>query len=166
MLIKTDVFLAYIKEDDWLKSYAEKLIKETSEERIKLYASREIIRELYYVVRRFGIDLTLFLEKIVALTRIGNIIWVPTDIDIDLNALTLMIEYGIKSIFDAYYAATALPRDLDRAIISTDKVYDRIPSIKRVDPRQYEKLCFIWILYFRREVWRLYSVYIRAVLAC
>ncbi len=128
MLIKTDVFLAYIKEDDWLKSYAEKLIKETSEERIKLYASREIIHELYYVVRRFSIDLTLFLGKIVVLTRIGNIIWVLTDID--LNALTLMIEYGIESIFDAYYAATALLRDLDRAIISTDKVYDGIPGIK------------------------------------
>ena len=78
----------------------------------------------------------LFLEKIVALTRISNLIWVPTDIEIDLTALTLMIEYEINSIFDAYYAATTLLRDPDKVIISTDKVYDKVPGIKRVDPRE------------------------------
>jgi len=136
MLIETDIILAYIKEDDWLKGYAEDIIRKAEEGVLKLYVNREIIHELYYLVKRFNIDLTLFLEKIVALTRINNIIWVSTDLELDLTALTLMVEYHINSIFDAYYAATALLRDPDRVVISTDKVYDRIPGIKRVDPEE------------------------------
>ncbi len=65
---------------------------------------------------RFNISLSTLLEKIVA--------------------LTLMVEFDINSIFDVYYAATTLLRDPDRIIISTDKIYDKIPGIKRIDPRK------------------------------
>ena len=140
MLIETDIILAYIKEDDWLKRYAEDIIEKAGEGVLKLYVSREIIHELYYMLKRFDIDLTMFLGKIVALTRINNIIWVSTDLELDLAALTLMVEYHIDSIFDAYYAATALLRDSDHVIISIDEVYDRIPGIKRVDPREISRI--------------------------
>ena len=40
------------------------------------------------------------------------------------------------SIFDAYYAATALNQVEDHTIISTDKVFDAVPGIKRIDPRK------------------------------
>mgnify|MGYP000409699028 FL=1 len=72
----------------------------------------------------------------VALTRINNIVWLPTTVEIDLAALTIMVEYGVSSIFDAYYAATALIMDPDKTIISTDKVYDKIPGLVRIDPRE------------------------------
>jgi len=136
MLIESDIILAYVKEEDWLREYSLKLLKAAEDNKLELYVSREIIHELYYLARRYNIDLHIFLEKIVALTRINNLRWIPTDIEIDLTALTLMIEYEINSIFDAYYAATALLRDPDKIIISTDEIYDKIPGIKRIDPRE------------------------------
>lgn len=135
MLIETDIVLAHIKESDWLKPYAEHILAMAGRGEIKLYASRELLHEVYYAARKLGVGLDELLEKIVALTRIENIVWVPTTIDVDLTALTLMVEYGVKSVFDAYYAATTLLYDPDRTIISTDHVYDRIPGIHRVDPR-------------------------------
>ena len=50
-------------------------------------------------------------------------------------AITLMKQYRIKSIFDAYYAATALNQAKDHTIISTDDIFDVIPGIIRMDPR-------------------------------
>jgi hypothetical protein len=48
-----------------------------------------------------------------------------------------MNSYGVSSIFDAIYAATALTERVpDHTIVSTDKVYDRISGVKRVDPRE------------------------------
>ncbi len=42
----------------------------------------------------------------------------------------------MKSIFDAYYAVTALNQVEDHAIISTDNVYDIVPGLKRIDHRK------------------------------
>jgi len=53
---------------------------------VELYASCEVLHELYCVAAKLGLDLVL-LEKLVA--------------------LTLMIEYGLSSYFDACYAVTA-----------------------------------------------------------
>lgn len=52
-----------------------------------------------------------------------------------MTAMVLMLEYNINSVFDAYYAATALLSDPDKIIVSTDSIYDKIPGIKRKDPR-------------------------------
>ena len=47
-----------------------------------------------------------------------------------------MKQYKIESIFDAYYAATALNQVPDHTIISTDEVFDAIPGITRIDPQK------------------------------
>ena len=75
------------------------------------------------------------MEKITALTMLKGIEWIPTTIETDLTALTLISEYGLTSIFNTYYAATNLLYDPDRIIESTNSVYDRIPGLSRVDPR-------------------------------
>ncbi len=137
MLIETDIILAHIKDRDWLKPYAQRIISKAIKGELKLYVSREVIHELYYIARKYDLNLSYLLNKIVALTSIENIVWLPTTLEIDLIALTLMIEYNIKSIFDAYYAATALALDPDNIVISTDAVYDRVPGIKRMDPRDF-----------------------------
>ncbi len=135
MLIETDIILAHIKDKDWLKPYAQKILFKAVKGELKLYISREVIHEIYYIARKYDLNLSYLLNKIVALTSMENIVWLPTTLEIDLIALTLMIEYNIKSIFDAYYAATTLTLDPDNTIISTDTVYDRVPGIKRIDPR-------------------------------
>jgi len=136
MLIETDVILAHVKEQDWLKPYAEKILEKARKGIIKLYVSREVIHELYYIASKLNIEIDEILRRVVALTRINNIMWLPTTVEIDLAALTIMVEYGVSSIFDAYYAATALIMDPDKTIISTDKVYDKIPGLVRIDPRE------------------------------
>ena len=84
---------------------------------------------------KLGISLELLLEKLVALAGVRNLRWVPLTERVALVALTLMVEYGLTSCFDACYAATALLADPDRVVVSTDSVYDRVPGLKRVDPR-------------------------------
>jgi hypothetical protein len=45
------------------------------------------------------------------------------------------VSHEDASIFDAYYAATALSSVPDHTIISTDVVFDKVSGLKRVDPR-------------------------------
>lgn len=139
MLIETDIILAHIKESNWLKPYASVILEAATRGAIKLYASRELIHELYYVASRLGMSLTTILERIIALSKLNGIEWIPTTLEVDLTALTLMSEYGLTSIFDAYHAATALLYDPDKIIISTDRVYDRVPGLTRMDPQELAK---------------------------
>jgi predicted nucleic acid-binding protein len=118
-----------------LKPYAEALLKAAERGEVELYASCEVLHELYYVAVKLGISLELLLEKLVALAGVRNLRWVPLTERVALAALTLMVEYGLTSYFDARCAATALLADPDRVVVSTDSVYDRVPGLRRVDPR-------------------------------
>jgi len=122
---------------DWLKATANRIIKMIIEGRLGIvYASRECLHELYYVSREEGISLDEYIARAAALTSIENLRFLETTYEIDLLALTLMKQYNIKSIFDAYYAATALNQVNDHTIISTDDIYDMIPGLIRIDPRK------------------------------
>jgi len=68
-----------------------------------------------------------------------NIEYIDATRETYLSALELLSTYGLGSIFDAIYAATALTdKAHNRTILSTDSAYDRIPGIKRVAPREIE----------------------------
>lgn len=137
MMIETDILYAYVKTDDWLKPDAEKLLQEISRGIYgEVYVSREALHELYYVSIDEGISIDEYIQRAAALTSIPNLAFHPTSAEIDLLALTLMRQYGLTSIFDAYHAATCLNADPDHHIYSTDQVYDKIPGIKRTDPRK------------------------------
>ena len=49
MLVETDIVLAHVKERDWLKPYAEAPLKAAERGEVELYASCEVLHELYYV---------------------------------------------------------------------------------------------------------------------
>ena len=140
-MLETDILYAFVKEKDWLKAVAEKLI-----ERIErgdfgdVYVCREVLHELYYVSAEEGVSLDEIIFRVNALTRIKHLNFVEISPEVELLALTLMKQYHITSIFDAYYAATALSVDPDKQIVSTDHVFDRIPGLKRVDPRELIQL--------------------------
>ncbi|MEM3792554.1 MAG: hypothetical protein QXH47_04475 [Candidatus Bathyarchaeia archaeon] len=89
---------------------------------------------MYYVSREEGVSVDELIARFAALTAIENLVFLETTCEIDLLALALVRQYGISSIFDAYYAATALNQVPDHTIISTDTVFDTIPGIKRIDP--------------------------------
>lgn len=140
MILETDVLYAFVKEEDWLKPVATKLIEKIARgEYERVYVSRECIHELYYVSIEEGVDLNEVISRIGALTAIDNLTFLETTQEIDLTALTLMNQYKFTSIFDAYYAATALEQDPDRRIVSTDDVFDRVPGLEREDPRELVK---------------------------
>jgi predicted nucleic acid-binding protein len=101
-----------------------------------VYASRDCLHELYYVSKEESISLDEYIARAAALTSIENLRFLETTYEIDLLALTLMRQYNIKSIFDAYYVAAALNQVSDHTATSTDDVYDMIPGLVRIDPRK------------------------------
>ncbi len=136
MMVETDILYAYVKKSDWLKPAAIKLVQMAVEGKLGvLYASREALHELYYLSVEEGVPPEEYLARVAALTSIRNLVFLPTTPEIDLLAFTLLSQYKLGSIFDAYHAATALSQVPDHTIVSTDHVYDMIPGIKRIDPR-------------------------------
>jgi predicted nucleic acid-binding protein len=136
-MVETDLLYAYIKRDDWLKPTADAIMSRIVKGEFGVvYASREALHEIYYVSREEGVSADELIARGAALTAIENLTFLETTWEIDLLALALMRQYGFASIFDAYYAATALNQVEDHTIISTDKVFDCIPGIKRIDPRK------------------------------
>ena len=135
-MIETDMLYAYVKKEDWLKSAANKLITRIVQGEFGVvYASRESLHEIYYVSKEEGVSPDELIAREAALTAIKNLTFLETTFEIDLLAIVLVRQYGFTSIFDAYYAATALNQIEDHTVITTDTVFDCIPGIKRVDPR-------------------------------
>jgi predicted nucleic acid-binding protein len=136
-MIETDMLFAYVKKEDCLKPAAEKLISRIIEGEFgTVYASRETLHEIYYVSKAEGVSTDELIARAAALTAIDNLTFLETTYEIDLLALVLTRQYGFTSIFDAYYAATALNQIEDHIIISTDTIFDCVPGIKRMDPRE------------------------------
>jgi len=137
MMVETDTLYAYVKAEDWLKPVAIKLIQRIENGSLGVvYVPREVLHELYYVSMEEGVSIREFIARAAAVTAIKNLVFVETDYIIDLLAFTLMRQYNLTSIFDAYYTATVLNKVPDHTIISTDTVFDKIPGIKRIDPRK------------------------------
>jgi predicted nucleic acid-binding protein len=136
MLIETDIIYAFVKNTDRLKTVADKLIWKINEGELGIVSvSRETLHELYYVSMKEGISLDEYIRRVAALTSINNLSFLPTTSQIDLLALTLMRQYNLSSIFDAYHAATALNQVKDRTIITTDHIYDKIPGLVKIEPQ-------------------------------
>lgn len=136
-MIETDMLYAYVKKEDWLKPAANKLMSRIVKGEFGIvYASREALHEIYYVSKEEGVSPDQLIARIAALTAIENLTFLDTSFEIDLLALVLIRQHGLTSIFDAYYAATALNQVEDQTIVSTDKVFDAVPGIRRIDPRK------------------------------
>ena len=133
MLIESDLLIPIIKKEDRLKKFSEiALNKISSGEITGAYASTAAIQEIIFWLYNRG-HLSEAVEAVKALALIPNLGWVPLDNGICLQATLLMKEYKIGP-FDAYHAATALNRD--STILSTEHVYERIPSLTVLDPRE------------------------------
>ncbi|MBS7652736.1 MAG: PIN domain-containing protein [Candidatus Bathyarchaeia archaeon] len=139
MLLESDIFIAYLKRGDWLKERAAAIIEAVEGGRLgQVQASTEVFHELYYVFVDYA-PIEVLMVNLARLATIRNLIYVTPDYSTYLTALSLMDTYGMTSIFDAIYAATALSLNVpDHTIISTDKKYDAIKGIKRIDPQKLE----------------------------
>src|SRR4030043_1554091 len=116
-MIETDILYAYIKKKDWLKPTANTVISRITEGEFgTVYASRETLHEIYYVSKAEGVSTDELIARTAALTAIDNLTFLDTTYEIDLLALALIRQYGLTSIFDAYYVATALNQIEDHTI--------------------------------------------------
>jgi len=136
MLIESDLFIAYLKKEDWLKPTAEKIFNAIKTNTLQdIQASTDIIHELYYVFSDIA-PISTILGNAANLVTLENITYIDPTREILLSALDLMTSYDLKSIFDAIYAAASrTPHVPDHAILSTDQTYDKISGIERIDPR-------------------------------
>ena len=136
MMIETDMLYAHVKTDDWLKPTAETLINRIAQGDFgDVSTSREVLHELYYVSMEEGVVLESYIGRLAALTSIPHLVYLETTAEIDILAASLMKQFKLTSIFDAYFAATALNAVPDHTIISTDDVFDRVTGITRRDPQ-------------------------------
>lgn len=118
---------SYLKPTDWLKKYAEKILK-----KFKLITSIITITEIEIVAKReFGDEFANSVLK--NLEKLKNLEIVPLDIEISKKAVEFRAKFGLN-IFDALHAATAFK--LKKDIVSTDRKYDLIDELKRIDPRE------------------------------
>lgn len=139
MLIESDLFIAYMKKEDWLKEIAEKIFRGIEERKIPdVQASSEVFHEIYYVFSDY-VSLDTLLKNQARMATMENITYIDTTREIYLSALELMNTYKINSIFDAIYAATTFTEKVpDNTIVSTDNVYEKIKGIERIDPREID----------------------------
>ncbi|MGB9622687.1 MAG: type II toxin-antitoxin system VapC family toxin [Candidatus Bathyarchaeia archaeon] len=139
MLIESDLFIAYMKKEDWLKESAEKIFRGIEEGKIPgVQVSSEIFHEIYYVFTDY-VPLDTLLKNQAKMATMENITYIDATREIYLSALELMSTYKVNSIFDAIYAATTLTEKVpDNTIVSTDNVYEKIKGIRRIDPREID----------------------------
>lgn len=141
MLIGSDLFIAYVKKQDWLKETATGIFQSIEDGRLKgIRASTEVFHELYYVFSDYA-SVSTILKNAARMATLNNLTYINPTAEIYLSALELMDTYDLTSIFDAMYAATALTDQVpDHTVLSTDKIYERIKGITRKDPTNLERL--------------------------
>ena len=127
MYVESDILYAYLKPRDWLKEYAERIIK-----RFKLITSVITIIEIEVVAKRdFGDD---FANSVLRnLETLNNLEFVPLKLDAIKKAIDYRKKFGLN-IFDSLHAASAFI--LHKDIVSSDRIFDLIKEIERIDPRQ------------------------------
>ncbi len=135
MLLESDMLIAYLKKDDWLKPTAERVVGAVEAGRLgEVACSAATLHEMYYVFSGHA-PLHTILADFARITTMKNLKFLNQDAETYLSALHLAETYKISSVFDALYAATALsPSVPDHTIISTDAVFEKVPGLRRQPP--------------------------------
>ena len=98
--------------------------------------SVEILQEVVHVLRRRSRPAATDRARTIISSGITLHGFDPADLTV---ALTLLDQHPGLAARDAVHAATALNRDL-KLIVSTDRAFDRIPGLERIDPADPDRL--------------------------
>ena len=139
MMIESDLIIAHFKKSDWLKKYADAIFDAVRRGILKVEVSTEIFHEVYYVLSEFT-ETSVIIKNFSYLMGLDGIEFLSPTPEVYIAALSLKEQYQLSSIFDAIYAAQLLIQSKDKTIISTEHIYDKIPGIKRIDPKDFCKM--------------------------
>jgi predicted nucleic acid-binding protein len=117
MLADTDFILALIKDKDWLKDRAIKILKSNKG---KISTSVSVMMELALICKRFEIDVLEAYANVLEIIRVNEETYT-----ICMKAALFIKKYGFN-VFDSFHAAYCKDQ-----IISSDSVYDKA-GIKRI----------------------------------
>lgn len=128
MYLDTDIILALIKPEDWLKAYVERGLEEINEEKVTSLIT--VIESELVLMREYSRELALSaFEEI----KKKGIKLLPISVEVIEESTKLLKKYSKLNIFDSVHLANAMLRREE--ILSTDSLFDEIEGIKRVDPR-------------------------------
>jgi len=111
----TDFFLALIKEEDWLKSSAKKVLDDYEGE---IWTSIVTVIEIALLCKRENIDIERAIVDLVQIAELEAV-----EIDQVFQAIEYMERDGLD-VFDAFHASFCG----EEKMISSDKVFDEVLS--------------------------------------
>jgi predicted nucleic acid-binding protein len=127
--IDSTVPLNSIGIDNPLREACRRIVDAASKGRLSLHASVEMVQEVvHHRLRRDPVDLAVATAQAVAETTT----LLPFDTPVLHRSLDLIATGAVRGR-DAVHAATALEAGF-HAIVSTDRDFDGIPGLRRIDP--------------------------------
>ena len=134
--IDTNIFMYAIGSSHSFREPSQQLIRMIQEEKIKAIINVEILQEVlyrYHAINKAQIGYDLF----EMLLQSFPVIWSVSKEDL-LEAKKIQEKYNIK-IRDAIHAATMKSNGITR-LISTDKEFDHVDIVIRIDPMAYASI--------------------------
>jgi predicted nucleic acid-binding protein len=125
MYLDTDIILALIKDEDWLKPHIN--LKRIKNPTTSVFA---IIEAEIVLLREYGKEHVFPILNNIKSKKVKII---SLDEKILKKALEMLKKYERLNIFDSVHAAYSIIKN-DK-IISTDNIFDEIEEIERIDPR-------------------------------
>lgn len=129
MYLDTDILLALIKKDDWLKPHTD--LKKIKSPKTSVFA---VIEAEIILLREHGRENAISALKDI---KRKNIRVIPLEEKTLKKSIDFLEKYERLNIFDSVHAAySAINKE---KIVSTDNVFDGIEEIEKVDPRDLMK---------------------------
>jgi uncharacterized protein len=130
-LYDTAVFVYAIGGDHPYRDPCRRIVAAARDGRLAGEASVEVVHELAHVLLRRGGDRARALRLASAAGELARLHeFSPSDVAL---VMALLSDHPALDVRDAVFAATALNRGIP-LILSTDRAYDAVPGLDRIDP--------------------------------
>lgn len=130
-LVDTNVFLYARGGQHPYREPCRSVLRAAAGGSITLAASVEVVQEFAHVLLRRGIDRGVVLEEVDEVRSQCQVH--PFDVEVLHGACGLLRSNHRLGVRDAVHAATAIRLGLP-AIVSTDRVFDTLSELRRLDP--------------------------------